>query len=346
MSDELELVSIVSQCEHNLLEPPLDATSSFHCHQGPVVPGDIVESLSTSMRAVPISPLVLLSINPVPIRSVKECKLEPVQNGGVSHRCPCPQEVERICTQRKRPVFGCLLPVPQASLPFFFARANVRVVASVFPRVKLQSLHFPQVSGRLRPLSGAGAGARNSTSGVGAAQETAGTGATNTGASTTGAVTGAGSAGRGGSRSISSTVSAQVTRSATGAGAAYTSGAGASVWVEASAWETRRGLKALWCVAVAMAHWTANVSCLQKARNRRSLRRRALDAPPSFDDDDTHKDQQSNTVAREAPNAEHQMDPALTHPASTHTGNPGSARFLGRRPQLSHPSPSCRNNGI
>ena len=44
---------------------------------------------------------------------------------------------------------------------------------------------------------------------------------------------------------------------------------------------TRRGLKALWCVAVAMAHRTANVSCLQKARNRRSLRRRALDAPPS-----------------------------------------------------------------
>ena len=49
--------------------------------------------------------------------------------------------------------------------------------------------------------------------------------------------------------------------------------------MEASAWATRRGLKALWCVAVAMAHRTANVSCLQKARNRRSLRRRVRDAP-------------------------------------------------------------------
>ena len=146
MSDELELVSIFSQCEHNLLEPPLDATSSFHCHQGPVIPGFLVESLSTSMRAVPISLLVLVSPNPVPIRSVKECKLEPIRNDGVSYRCPCAQEVERTCTQRKRPVLGCLLPVPQASLPFSFGRANVRVVASVFPRVKLQSWHFPQVS--------------------------------------------------------------------------------------------------------------------------------------------------------------------------------------------------------
>ena len=124
MSDELELVSIVSLCEHNLLEPPLDATPSFHCHQGPAVPRVLVESLSTSTRAVPVTPLVLLSPNTVHIRSVKECKLEHVRIDGVSYRCPHPQEVERIYTLRNHPVFGCRLPVPQAKFPFLLRRSQ------------------------------------------------------------------------------------------------------------------------------------------------------------------------------------------------------------------------------
>ena len=122
-SDDLELVSLVSQCEHNLLEPPLDATPSFHCHQGPAIPSVLVDSLSTSMRAVPVTPLVLLSPNPVPIN------------------------LSESAVSRKKSSIYTLRKASSSSQFALLSRRSQRESRRIcFPHVKLQSLHIPQVS--------------------------------------------------------------------------------------------------------------------------------------------------------------------------------------------------------